>query len=215
MTLTTRPLRGVLVWGLIAVASCAADPFVAARRAEGPRIAASLARSSPGEARAAAPLLTAAELAEFDAEERAARLRALGGAASRGEAGVRLDWPATGGLTGWWMERRRSHLHPGVDVDGETGDPILSAGRGLVTHAGPAPAGYGGYGTMVLIDHGQGVVTLYAHLSALHVAVGDTVDIGRHIGAMGTTGNVTGSHLHFEVRVNGAQVDPATWLPAR
>ncbi|HUS61756.1 MAG TPA: M23 family metallopeptidase [Acidimicrobiales bacterium] len=217
MTLTTRPLRGVLVWGLIVLASCAADPFVSVR-AGTPPTAASINRVSAPSAGMLAVASAARDAIDSDEaalEDRLARMRSSGAVASRGVAPVRLDWPAPGALTGWWMEPRRSGRHPGVDVDGETGDPILSAGPGMVTHAGPAPAGYGGYGTMVLIDHGQGVVTLYAHLSAIAVAPGDAVDAGRLVGLMGTTGFVTGSHLHFEVRVNGTQVDPAAWLPAR
>ena len=128
---------------------------------------------------------------------------------------VRLGWPADGLKTGWFGEGRTTHSHPGVDVDGDTGDDVWSAGQGVVVTAGTAPAGFSGYGTMVEIDHGQGVKTLYAHLSRLDVAVGDFVDAGDLIGAMGTTGNVTGSHLHFEVRVGDKRVDPEDWLPPR
>ena len=135
--------------------------------------------------------------------------------ASRDVEPVRLLWPADGLRTGWWGEARSSHLHPGVDVDGETGDPVWSAGKGSVVWAGPAPAGYSGYGTMVEIDHGQGVVTLYAHLSRIDVEPGQFLQAGDQIGAMGTTGNVTGSHLHFEVKVGGQRVDPEDWLPPR
>jgi murein DD-endopeptidase MepM/ murein hydrolase activator NlpD len=134
---------------------------------------------------------------------------------SRDVEPVHLIWPANGLKTGWFGEPRSGHRHPGVDVDGDTGDPIWSAGRGVVISAGPAPSGYGGYGTMVEIDHGQGVTTLYAHLSRIVVAVGDFLQPGDPVGAMGTTGNVTGSHLHFEVRVGGQAVDPEDWLPPR
>jgi murein DD-endopeptidase MepM/ murein hydrolase activator NlpD len=135
--------------------------------------------------------------------------------ASREVEPVRLIWPADGLRTGWWQEVRAGHLHPGVDVDGDTGDPIWSAGKGTVTWAGPAPDGYAGYGTMVEVDHGQGVVTMYAHLSRVDVEAGQFLDAGQQIGAMGTTGNVTGSHLHFEVKVGGERVDPEDWLPPR
>ena len=120
--------------------------------------------------------------------------------------------PARGAMTGWFGEGRRSHRHAGIDFDGNTGDPVFAAGSGVVTHAGAAPSGYGGYGQMVLIDHGNGVVTLYAHLSRIRVGVGSTVNPGDDIGAIGTTGSVTGSHLHFEVRVGGAAVNPANWI---
>ncbi|MEY2475358.1 MAG: hypothetical protein QOG87_673 [Actinomycetota bacterium] len=134
---------------------------------------------------------------------------------SRDTEPVHLSWPADGLKTGWFGEVRSGHLHPGVDVDGDTGDPVWSAGRGVVVSAGPPPAGYSGYGTMVEIDHGEGVTTLYAHMSRLDVAVGDFLQPGDPVGAMGTTGNVTGSHLHFEVRVGGTSVDPEDWLPPR
>jgi murein DD-endopeptidase MepM/ murein hydrolase activator NlpD len=132
---------------------------------------------------------------------------------SRREVALRLVWPADGARTGWFGERRAGHSHPGVDVDGETGDRVWAAGPGTVVWAGAAPAGYGGYGTLVDIDHGDGVHTLYAHLSTLAVATGQDVRTGHPLGAMGTTGSVTGSHLHFEVRVNGVPVDPEDWLP--
>ncbi|MDQ1373099.1 MAG: hypothetical protein QOJ09_437 [Actinomycetota bacterium] len=132
---------------------------------------------------------------------------------SRDAEPVHLTWPADGLRTGWFGEVRGGHLHPGVDIDGETGDPVWSAGRGVVVSAGPAPAGYSGYGTVVDIDHGQGVHTLYAHLSRVDVVAGAYLQPGDAVGAMGTTGNVTGSHLHFEVRVGGTPVDPEDWLP--
>jgi murein DD-endopeptidase MepM/ murein hydrolase activator NlpD len=134
---------------------------------------------------------------------------------SRAVDPVRLAWPADGLRTGWFGEVRAGHLHPGTDIDGETGDAVWSAGRGTVIWSGPAPAGYSGYGTMVEIDHGQGVHTLYAHLSRLDVVTGQYVQQGDAVGAIGTTGNVTGSHLHFEVRVGGTPVDPEDWLPPR
>lgn len=120
--------------------------------------------------------------------------------------------PARGAMTGWWGERRRSHRHSGIDFDGDTGDTIVSAGAGVVTHAGWAPAGYSGYGQMVVVDHGNGVSTLYAHLSRVRVVLGQAVAPGDDLGAMGTTGNVTGSHLHFEVRVGGVPVNPNSWV---
>jgi murein DD-endopeptidase MepM/ murein hydrolase activator NlpD len=120
--------------------------------------------------------------------------------------------PARGARTGWWGEGRRSHRHTGIDFDGETGDPVVSAGTGVVTHAGGAPAGYAGYGQVVMIDHGNGVSTLYAHLSRIRVSVGQAVAPGDVVGAIGTTGNVTGSHLHFEVRIGGRPVNPAPYV---
>ena len=120
--------------------------------------------------------------------------------------------PARGALTGWWGERRGARGHAGTDFDGDTGDPVVSAGTGIVTHAGRAPAGYSGYGQMVVVDHGNGISTLYAHLSRVTVTLGQAVAPGEGVGAIGTTGNVTGSHLHFEVRIGGVPVDPGPWV---
>ena len=127
------------------------------------------------------------------------------------DTGVRLR-PARGAVTGSFGEGRSSHRHPGVDFDGETGDPVIAASAGVVEIAGFAGTGYSGYGRIVLIDHGNGVETLYAHLSAATVHPGQSVAAGERIGAIGTTGNVTGSHLHFEVHLGGRRVNPLAWL---
>jgi murein DD-endopeptidase MepM/ murein hydrolase activator NlpD len=124
-------------------------------------------------------------------------------------------WPARGALTGWFGERRGHGRHPGIDIDGTTGDPVHAASAGVVRIAGRAPSGYSGYGLMVLIEHGNGTATLYAHLSKIATNVGTLVDAGDLIGAIGTTGSVTGSHLHFEVRMGDRTVDPMDWLPSR
>jgi murein DD-endopeptidase MepM/ murein hydrolase activator NlpD len=117
-------------------------------------------------------------------------------------------------MTGWFGEGRRGHRHMGIDFDGNTGDPVVAAAAGTVAHAGPAPAGYGGYGTVVIIDHGGGVETLYAHLSAVFVRAGQPVAAGTRVGSIGTSGHTTGSHLHFELHIDGRAVDPARWLTA-
>ena len=100
-----------------------------------------------------------------------------------------------------------SGRHSGLDFAAEPGVPVLAAAAGRVTAAGPA----GRYGNLVVIDHGD-VVTYYAHLSAVTVVVGDLVDAGRQVGAVGSTGNATGPHLHFEVRIGGVARDPAGFL---
>jgi murein DD-endopeptidase MepM/ murein hydrolase activator NlpD len=135
------------------------------------------------------------------------------GEASRSAPALRsFQRPATGAITGPYGERRRSGRHPGIDFDGVTGDPVMAAGPGTVVHAGQAPDGYSGYGRMVLVDHGGGIQTLYAHLSRVGVGIGTRVQPGDILGAIGTTGSVTGSHLHFEVRVGGKVTDPRPWL---
>ena len=101
-----------------------------------------------------------------------------------------------------------SRLHAGIDLRGSTGTPILAAGDGVVVSAGWR----GGYGNTVIIDHGGSLATLYAHQSRVHVRAGAHVRRGQAIGAVGSTGQSTGPHLHFEVRVNGTPVDPLNYL---
>ena len=123
-----------------------------------------------------------------------------------------LIWPAPGPITSPFGGARH---HPGIDIDGVTGDPVQAAGTGTVLLAGTAPAGYSGYGNIVVIDHGGGISTAYAHLSRVDVAMGQTVQQGQVIGAIGATGLAFGDHLHFEVRIANIQVDPVPWLPTR
>jgi len=100
--------------------------------------------------------------------------------------------------------------HAGVDMAGATGEPILSAAPGTVVRAG----WMGGYGNCIEVDHGHGMATRYGHLSRILVHAGDRVGAGDQIGRMGSTGRSTGSHLHFEVRVDGRAVDPMPYLRA-
>jgi murein DD-endopeptidase MepM/ murein hydrolase activator NlpD len=136
-------------------------------------------------------------------------------AATRSADRPSFVWPSHARMSGWFGERRGRRGHVGMDLDGETGDPIVAAGAGVVEWVGQAPDGYSGYGQMVLIRHSNNMQTLYAHLSRTYIAHGAIVEAGDYIGAMGTTGHVTGSHLHFEVRLNGAPVNPRDWLPGR
>lgn len=94
--------------------------------------------------------------------------------------------------------------HAGVDYGAAYGTPIMATGDATVTHAGSA----GGYGLMVKLDHGSGLETRYAHMSRIAVSAGDRVTSGQVIGYVGSTGRSTGSHLHYETRVNGRAVDP-------
>lgn len=98
--------------------------------------------------------------------------------------------------------------HDGIDLDGPSGGAIYAAADGTVVVAGTQ----GGYGTTVVLDHGAGLGTLYAHQSALAVRVGDRVSKGEVIGYIGSTGLSTGPHLHWEVRINGVPVDPMPYL---
>ena len=104
----------------------------------------------------------------------------------------------------------RSRMHAGVDLAGPRGTPIFATADGVVVAAGPES----GYGNVVRIQHEFGFETVYAHQSRIRVKVGQQVSRGVQIGDMGSTGRSTGSHLHYEVRVNGQPVNPMTYLEA-
>ncbi|WP_043804735.1 M23 family metallopeptidase [Arenimonas malthae] len=103
--------------------------------------------------------------------------------------------------------RGRAH-HAGIDIDANSGDPVTAAAEGVVSFSGVRS----GYGNVVEIDHGNGYKTLYAHNSANLVRSGDIVRAGQQIAKVGSTGRSTGSHLHFEVQLNGRQVNPRQYL---
>lgn len=203
-------LAGLVAGGLTASTAFRSTPAVEA--AAPPPARATTASAAPVEAPAPAPPIGTLRVDEAAHAEWTYRVSLANQPSRATNTPGSLVRPAGGALTGWFGERRRSHRHGGIDFDGDTGDPVVAAGLGTVVHAGPAPAGYSGYGLMVLIDHGNGVETLYAHLSAIGVRQGAQVQPGDLIGAIGTTGNVTGSHLHFEVRFGGRTVDPAAWI---
>lgn len=125
----------------------------------------------------------------------------------KSKTGRRLSWPSQGVVTsnyGWrWLR-----MHNGMDIAGPIGTPIKAAKEGRVVYSG----WMGGYGYAVDIEHAGGVRTRYAHCSSLNVRVGEYVHRGQTIGAMGSTGNSTGSHLHFEVHVGGQAIDPRAYF---
>jgi murein DD-endopeptidase MepM/ murein hydrolase activator NlpD len=112
--------------------------------------------------------------------------------------GPRVD-PVTGGEV----------FHKGIDIDGAREERVLAAAAGEVVFSGTMH----GYGTVVMLDHGDRLITVYAHLSRSIVRLEEEVARGRTIGYVGTTGKTTGSHLHFEVRSRGVAVDPLQYLP--
>ena len=118
-----------------------------------------------------------------------------------------LIWPVRGPITSPFG-MRWGRLHPGIDIGAATGTPLKAAASGRVIVA----AYSGGYGNLVVIDHGNGLATAYAHQSQIAVSVGQQVSQGQVIGYVGSTGFSTGPHLHFEVRVNGSPVDPMGYL---
>jgi murein DD-endopeptidase MepM/ murein hydrolase activator NlpD len=127
-------------------------------------------------------------------------------------SGVLTTLPVDGGMS-WGFGDRVINGHPGhhygVDLGAPEGTPIRAAGDGRVVRTGVAR----GYGNLVVIDHGDGVETRYAHLSKIGVEVGDPIAAGQVVGESGETGNAIGPHLHFEVRRDGEAVDPRGELP--
>ncbi len=134
-------------------------------------------------------------------------------ATKEGTAPSVLSWPVNGAVSSPFGYRVHpilgvKKLHTGVDINGASGAPIVASGAGTVILAQT----YGGYGRAVVIDHGGGLTTLYAHQSQMAVSVGEEVSRGEVIGYVGCSGSCTGPHLHFEVRVSGVPVDPLGYL---
>lgn len=122
-------------------------------------------------------------------------------------AGLSVAWPISGVVTSPFGTRW-GRMHQGIDIGAGSGTPIHAAGSGTVFFCGVMD----GYGNVALIDHGNGMVTLYAHQSQLACSVGQRVGTGQVIGYVGSTGHSTGPHLHFETRVRGVAVDPMQYL---
>ncbi len=117
-----------------------------------------------------------------------------------------VDRPAL--VTSPYGPRGQRH-HDGLDISGDSGDPIYAAQAGTVTYSG----WMNGYGNTVILDHGNGVTTLYGHANSLYVRRGQGVTRGEVIGAVGATGNATGDHVHFEIAWAGVAIDPRQMLP--
>jgi murein DD-endopeptidase MepM/ murein hydrolase activator NlpD len=124
-----------------------------------------------------------------------------------GDCGGALAWPIRGSVNSPFGPRSRG-FHSGIDIQADTGDPIYSAEAGKVVQASYS----GGYGNCVTIDHGDGLATMYAHLSQINVAVGQEVGRQELVGLAGSTGRTTGPHLHFEVRIDGEPNNPVLYL---
>lgn len=124
-------------------------------------------------------------------------------------------WPVRGYISSEYGSRvspteGASTYHEGIDIAVDYGTPVHSTAKGTVTYAGWAD----GYGNLVEIDHGNGITTRYGHNSVLTVSEGQTVKTGNIIALAGSTGRSTGSHCHYEVRINGTSVNPHLFLPA-
>lgn len=119
-----------------------------------------------------------------------------------------LDWPVNGGYISSSFGERWGSFHSGIDIAGTSNRVIKAADNGIVVQAG----WNGGYGYSVTIDHGNGIRTLYAHMSSISVSNGSAIAQGQQVGVMGNTGNSYGVHLHFEVFVNGVNKNPINYV---
>ncbi|MEB3181075.1 MAG: peptidoglycan DD-metalloendopeptidase family protein [Nostocaceae cyanobacterium] len=156
-------------------------------------------------------LLIQGKVAEAEARERAAKARSRNRLFVRG-TGI-FTFPSDASISsefGWRVHPILGYrrFHSGLDFAGSYGSTIRTADSGTVIFAG----WYGGYGKTVIINHGKGITTLYAHTSDIYVSEGQEVRRGQSIAAVGSTGLSTGPHLHFEVRENGEPKDPANYL---
>ena len=129
--------------------------------------------------------------------------------------GGEMMWPVPGyyAISSYFGNRlhpisKQYKMHTGIDISSSRGTQLVAAQKGTVVFAN----WFASYGKAIIIDHGGGYVTLYAHLDAINVSVGQAVDKGEKIGKTGNTGYSTGPHLHFEVRLNGEYVDPLTYV---
>ena len=125
--------------------------------------------------------------------------------------GISLINPVSGVITSRYgsNDSVRDHTHAGLDISAPYGTPIKACAAGVVTYSGNAGDGFGNY---VVISHGNGVTTLYAHCSSLLVSAGQSVSQGEVIAKVGSTGNSTGNHLHLEVRKNGITYNPQNYV---
>ncbi|HEY7381678.1 MAG TPA: peptidoglycan DD-metalloendopeptidase family protein [Gaiella sp.] len=155
------------------------------------------------------------EVAGLEAQSAAlaAQIRAAGSSsipdagAPPSSPGAILGWPVGGPVVSGFGPRW-GRMHEGIDIACASGTPVHAAASGTVIHAG----WLGGYGLLVVVDHGNGLSTAYAHNSSLAVGVGQSVAQGQVLSLAGSTGNSSGPHVHFEVRVDGSAVDPLGYL---
>jgi hypothetical protein len=124
-----------------------------------------------------------------------------------------LIWPVKGRISSQFGRRGMTGFHSGIDIPAHKGTPIKAIADGLIIVSTKNLDGYSGYGKIVIIDHGDGIKTLYAHNNKNLVDIGQCIKAGEIIAEVGSSGNASGSHLHFEIRKDGKPVDPLTYLP--
>jgi murein DD-endopeptidase MepM/ murein hydrolase activator NlpD len=140
-------------------------------------------------------------------DARGTALASRGAQPSRSSSGISFSWPARARISsyyGW----RWGRMHSGIDIAVSTGTPVRAAADGRVSYAG----WLGDYGKLVIVDHGYGFQTYYAHNSTITVSPGEWVSAGERIALSGNTGRSTGPHVHFEIRRDGRAVDPMNYL---
>ncbi len=198
-------------------ASAAAAAAVVAQSAHKLELEAQLSALTAATAVTEASYLQGVQVREAARAAAAASAAAAAAAASLDAGEISLSgWvrPAGGYISAvfGWSIGYGSNYHKGTDLAGGCGNPIFAAASGTVTYA--AQGWNGGYGNMILIDHGNGVTTRYGHIvnGGILVSQGQQVGVGNQIARIGTTGNSTGCHLHYEVLVNGYNVDPVPFM---
>ena len=130
-----------------------------------------------------------------------------------GNLAGKMLWPVDGKVSSPFGKWRGSHRHQGIDIPMPAGTPIRAARNGVVSRTGNnSTMGFRGYGNFILMDHGEGLQTFYAHCLSVAVVQGQRVMQGQIIGYVGSTGRSTANHLHFEVRINSNKVDPMPYL---
>jgi murein DD-endopeptidase MepM/ murein hydrolase activator NlpD len=206
------------------ISAIKADQLAAAKRilASQHKSKAALARQAAVNRKANKRLERLIAIAHRKAEARRRAQQSGGGGGHIPEGNGRFQWPTTGtisqeyGCTGFPLERPRgscAHFHRGIDIFNTYGTPIRAAGGGVVAFVGWNPFDSYDPSFVVIIAHGGGLTTYYGHLQSRYVVhSGQSVRAGQLIGYMGMTGNTTGSHLHWEVRVRGHDVNPRAYI---
>jgi murein DD-endopeptidase MepM/ murein hydrolase activator NlpD len=130
-----------------------------------------------------------------------------------GHRSPNIIWPLQGNVSSQFGSRGVMGFHSGIDISTHKGTPIKAVADGLVIVSANKLDGYSGYGKIVIIDHGDGIKTLYAHNKKNLVDTGQCIRAGEIIAEVGSSGNASGSHLHFEIRKDGKPVNPLEYLP--